>query len=142
MVAAVLDGGAIHVDKNGGAQGSYDVNAVQLSQGDPGTIEIAAVQRKDIQRLIGTGQVQLVEDYLAGAVWQQGAPEIGGALQIALRLRKINGCPYNQETVGISHGVVRDRAAGIYHRVAAGVGACGDVDISVYYKRWIRIGGR
>ena len=142
LVAAVLNGGAIHVDEDGGVQGGNDIDTIELRQRNPGTIEIAAVQGENVQRLIAAGQVQLVEHHLAGAVGSQGTPEIGGTLQIPLRLGKINGGSNDKKTVGVAHGVVDNRTAGVDYRVAAGVGACGNIDIAIDHKGRVRVGRR
>ena len=68
LIAAELNGGATDIDEDGGAQRRDDVDAVELGQRDAGTIEIAAVQRENIQSRVGADQVQLVVDYLAGTV--------------------------------------------------------------------------
>ena len=44
LITAVLDGRPRHIDEDGGAQGSNDVNAVELSQRKAAAVEIAAVQ--------------------------------------------------------------------------------------------------
>ena len=79
LIAAELDHGAVHIDEDGGINRSDDVDPVELCQGKTGAIEIAAVERENIEDLIGAGEVELPKDDLTGAVGHQGAPKSGGA---------------------------------------------------------------
>ena len=54
LVAAVLNNGTIHVDEDGGVQRGDNVDPVKLSPREAASKEVAAIQRKDIQRLIRT----------------------------------------------------------------------------------------
>ena len=139
LIAAILDRRPGHIDQDGGTQRRDDVDAVELGQRQAAAIEVAAVQRKDIERLIGAGQIQLSEYHLPGSVGGKACPEGRSTLQILLGGKEIDGSSGNQLPVGVAHGVAENSAARIDHRVAAGIGASCHIDGPIHHKGCIGI---
>ena len=139
LIAAELDGRAGDVDEDGGAQGSYDVDAVELIQGLACAVDIGAVKGKDIQGLVGTLRIQLAKYHFTGGVCRQSPPEAAGTGEIALSLQKIDGRTGYQSAVGVAHGVVDNYGIGADDRVAAGVGVDGHIQIPADYEGGVGI---
>ena len=55
LITSILDGGAFHIDEHRGADGSDDIDAVELPQGQATAIQVLAVQAEDIQSRIAAG---------------------------------------------------------------------------------------
>ena len=58
-VAAILDIGPGDVDEDGGGEGCGDVNAIELVQSQPGSINIRAFKVEDIEGFVGAAQIEL-----------------------------------------------------------------------------------
>lgn len=101
LVAAVLDGGTVHCNQDGGACGCNDVDAIKLVQSRAGTVDISAVKPEDVEGIVGAGQVQLAELDGSGPVRGQLRPEGRSAFQIALSLGEVNGVPVIRAPLGL-----------------------------------------